>query len=50
MPDVFVAARVERPGIQASALGIASLSLLAGLMYLDTTVPIAASDSNLQTF
>jgi uncharacterized membrane protein YedE/YeeE len=38
MSDVYVAARAERPGIHAGALGIASLAFLAGLIYLDTTV------------
>jgi hypothetical protein len=44
MPDAVVAvvavvaARAERPGIQAGALGIASPALLVGLIYLNTTV------------
>ncbi len=50
MPDIVVAARAKRPGIQAGALVIASLALPAGLICFGISAPTAASDSDWQTF
>jgi uncharacterized protein len=40
MSDLSIAARGQRPGVHAGALGFASLAFLAGLVYLDSTVSV----------